>query len=207
MSDLLKYFPDLTVEQILRFEKMVPLYRDWNQRINVVPRKEIDSLYDKHILHSLAIAKVITFSPGSRILDVGTGGGFPGIPLAILFPTSQFVLIDPMRKRIKVVQTVADALGLKNVIVIRSKVQDMNEKFDFVVSRAVAAIPILVGLVKKNISQKPHNTIPNGLIYLKGGSFEDEIEDFKRTVEVKEITKFFSEPFFESKKVVYLPVN
>ena len=207
MSDILKYFPDLTSEQINSFERMITLYRNWNKKVNVVPPKEIDSLYDKHILHSLAIAKIISFSPGSRILDVGTGGGFPGIPLAILFPTSQFVLIDPMRKRIKVVQSVADELGLKNVTVIRAKVEDVNELFDFVVSRAVTAFPILVGLVRKNISRKPHNSLPNGIIYLKGGCFEDEIKDFRRNVVVSEITRFFTESSFHSKKVIYLPVN
>jgi len=167
----------------------------------------MDMLYEKHILHSLAIAKIIRFTPGSRILDVGTGGGFPGIPLAIFFPTSQFVLIDSIAKRIKVVQAIADELGLKNVTAIRSRVEDVNEEFDFVASRAVAAFPAFVGMVKKNISDKPKNALPNGIIYLKGGSFEDEIADFKNTAEIIEITNFFTEPYFETKKVVYLPVT
>jgi len=167
----------------------------------------MDSLYEKHILHSLAIAKMIRFSPGSRILDVGTGGGFPGIPLAIYFPTCQFVLIDSIGKRIKLVQAIAKELDLENVTAIRTKVEDVAEEFDFVASRAVTAFPAFVKLVKKNISRKTQNAIPNGIIYLKGGSVEEELADFKHTATVTEITSFFSEPYFQSKKVVYLPVN
>jgi 16S rRNA (guanine527-N7)-methyltransferase len=207
MQNILKYFPDLTSEQIDRFEKIVPLYRELNTITNVIPRTDVDSLFEKHILHSLAIAKIVRFSPGSRILDVGTGGGFPGIPLAIFFPDCQFVLIDPIAKRIKVVQAIADELELKNVTAIRSRVEDVREEFDFVASRAVTAFPHFVGLVKKNISDNPKNTIPNGIIYLKGGCFEDEITDFKYSAEVINITNFFSEPYFETKKVVYLPVS
>lgn len=207
MQEILKYFPDLTVEQILLFEKMGPLFTEWNEKINVISRKDIEFLYEKHILHSLAIAKIISFRPGSRILDVGTGGGFPGIPLAILFPDSQFVLVDSTGKKIKVVQAVAEELGLKNVTAIHTRVEDVKEEFDFVVSRAVTTFPFFVNLVKKNVSRKPQNSRPNGIIYLKGGDFQEEIADFKRTVEVTEIQKFFSEPFFETKKIVYLPVN
>lgn len=207
MLKILKYFPNLTPEQIVRFEKMDSIYRDWNEKINLISRKDIDSLYEKHILHSLAIAKIIDFRAGTRILDVGTGGGFPGIPLAVLFPTSQFVLIDSIGKKIKVVQAVTEELGLENVVAIHGRVEDVKEEFDFVISRAVTAFPTFVGLVKKNISRKPQNALPNGIIYLKGGDFQEEIKDFKRNIEVTEIANFFDEPFFETKKVVYLPVN
>lgn len=202
-----KYFPNLTQEQIFRFERMAPLYRDLNERINFISRKEIDSLYENYILHSLAIAEIINFSPGSKILDVGTGGGFPGIPLAVLFPTSQFVLIDSIRKRINVVQAVAEKLDLKNVTAINIKAEDFFEEFDFVASRAVTAFPAFVGLVGKNISSKQQNSRPNGIFYLKGGDFQEEIKDYQQNVEITEIPKFFTEPFFETKKVVYLPVS
>lgn len=207
MLKILKYFPNLTPEQIVRFEKMDPLYRDWNGKINLISRKDIDSLYEKHILHSLAIAKIIDFRAGTKILDVGTGGGFPGIPLAILFPSCHFVLIDSIGKKIKVVQAVSEELGLKNVTAIHGRVEDVKEEFDFVISRAVTTFPAFVGLVKKNISRKPQNALPNGIIYLKGGDIQEEIKDYKRNIEVTEIFNFFKEPFFETKKVVYLPVN
>ncbi len=207
MQNILKYFPNLTSEQITRFERMDSVYRDWNSKINVISRKDIDSLYEKHILHSLAIAKIVSFRTGSRILDVGTGGGFPGIPLAILFPESRFVLIDSTGKKIKVVQAVVEELDLKNVTAIHTRVEDVKEEFDFVVSRAVTAFPAFVGLVKKNISRKPQNSLPNGIIYLKGGDFQSEVKDYKRVAEIIEIAKFFIEPYFETKKIVYLPVN
>lgn len=186
---------------------MDSLYRDWNEKINLISRKDIDSLYEKHILHSLSIAKIIDFRTGTKILDVGTGGGFPGIPLAILFPTSQFVLIDSIGKKIKVVNAVVEDLELKNVTAINCRVEDVTEKFDFVISRAVTSFPLFVEMVKKNVSPKAQNALPNGIIYLKGGDIEDEIKKYKRNVEVTEIANFFNESFFETKKVVYLPVN
>ena len=207
MQIILKYFPNLSSEQVAHFERLYSFYRKWNAMIKVLPRKEIDSLYEDHVLHSLAIAKIVNFKPGSRILDVGTGGGFPGIPLAILFPDCQFCLIDSMKKRILVVQAAIETLKLKNVRAVHVKIEDIFDQYDFVVSRAVTAFPNLVGLVKKNISCRSWNLRPNGILYLKGGSFEEEIIDFKKKVEVNEITRFFSEPSFKSKNVVYLPVG
>ena len=207
MRIILRYFPDLTPEQIIRFEKIASIYSELNRRINVISRKEMESLYENHILHSLAIAKIISFNPGSKILDVGTGAGFPGIPLAILFPSCQFVLIDSIRKRIKIVQAVTEQLDIKNVRAIHTRVQDLNEEFDFVASRAVTSFPAFVCLVQKNISNKPQNSLPNGIIYLKGGDFQEEIKDFTQNITVSEIKKFFAEPFFKTQKVVYLPIN
>ena len=186
---------------------MGAIYRDWNEKINVISRNDIDYLYERHILHSLAIAKIIKFQPNSNILDVGTGGGFPGIPLAILFPESHFVLNDSIGKKIKVVQGVADELGLSNVTALNARVESIKEKFDFVISRAVTAFPQFVNMVKKNISPLQHNALPNGIIYLKGGEFNDEIKGFFGNIETFEISSYFNEPFFDTKKVIYLPVN
>lgn len=207
MQSILKYFPALNPEQIARFEKMGDLYRDWNEKINVISRNDIDFLYERHILHSLAIAKIIRFQPHSNILDVGTGGGFPGIPLAILFPETHFVLNDSIGKKIKVVQAVADELGLTNVTAINARVESIKEKFDFVISRAVTAFPQFVNMVRKNISPLQQNALPNGIIYLKGGDFNDEIKGFAGNIETFEISSYFKEPFFDTKKVIYLPVN
>jgi 16S rRNA (guanine527-N7)-methyltransferase len=206
MQIVLKYFPGLSRDQINSFEKLVSIYRKWNAIINIVSPKDIETLYENHVLHSLAIAKIINFNPGSRILDVGTGGGFPGIPLAILFPLCRFTLVDSMQRRILVVQGVIETLKLKNVTTLHSRIEDEHAKFDFVISRAIAAFPKLVDLVKKNISCQSLNVLPNGILYLKGGSFEEEIIDFKEDIEVTEIEKFFPEPCFRSKKVIYLPV-
>jgi 16S rRNA (guanine527-N7)-methyltransferase len=207
MEILKKYFHDLTPAQISQFERLGTLVTEWNEKINVISRKDIESLYEKHILHSLAIAKIISFRAGSKILDVGTGGGFPGIPLAILFPACHFVLIDSIGKKIKVVQDIAENLGLDNVTAIQTRVEEVKETFDFVVSRAVTSFPDFVAMVRKNISKTQKNSRPNGIIYLKGGDFQEEIKPFKQLAEVDEIKSFFEEPFFETKKIVYLPVN
>ncbi len=207
MQNIKTYFPELTEEQFSRFEKMGSLYHEWNQKINVISRKDIDELYERHILHSLAIAKVIQFRSGTKILDVGTGGGFPGIPLAVLFPETQFLLIDSIGKKIKVVEAVAQGLGLTNVTARQTRVEDIKDRYDFVISRAVTAFPDFVSLVRKNISPVSKNSIPNGILYLKGGDFADEIEPFRKAIELFDIPLFFSEPFFETKKVIYLPVR
>ena len=207
MQRILHYFPLLTPEQINSLEMLSPLYHEWNEKINVISRKDIDSIYEKHVLHALAIAKMISFRPGTKILDVGTGGGFPGIPLAILFPETQFTLIDSIGKKIAVVQAISESLSLKNITAIHTRVQDVKEEFDFVVSRAVTAFPDFVAMVRKNIARQPLNSRPNGIIYLKGGDFQEEIQKFKTSIEVTEISNFFNEPFFETKKVIYLPIN
>lgn len=200
-----KYFPDLTETQQARFAMLGELYTYWNAMINVVSRKDIDNLYEHHVLHSLALAKVIRFRPGTKILDVGTGGGFPGIPLAILFPDAQFVLEDSIGKKIKVATAVVEKLGLTNVEVLHRNVLEEKRHFDFIVSRAVMNTPDLVRLVKKNVDRKhQQNALPNGLLCLKGGELGDELKAFKHTSEVWNISSFFTEDFFETKKVVYV---
>ena len=207
MEILKKYFPDLSALQIIQFGELEGLYHEWNEKINVISRKDIDELYVRHILHSLSIAKIIRFQPGTTILDVGTGGGFPGIPLAILFPLCQFTLIDSIGKKILVVQEVADHLKLLNVNARKNRVQEIRIKNDFIISRAVTAFPEFVTMVRKNISPHSKNSLPNGIIYLKGGDFESEISPFKALAEVFDLSGIFSEPFFETKKVIYLPVR
>ena len=206
MDVLLKYFPELTNIQIQQFSKLNNLYGEWNKKINVISRKDIDSLYLKHVLHSLAIAKIISFVPGTRILDVGTGGGFPGIPLAILFPSSNFILIDSIGKKIKVVNGIVENLGLENVTSINSRAEELDEKFDFVVSRAVKAFPLFYSWVKKSIHSEHKNRIKNGILYLKGGDIEEEIKDFKGKIQIFRINKFFKDDFFSSKFIMYMPV-
>ncbi|WP_372754531.1 16S rRNA (guanine(527)-N(7))-methyltransferase RsmG [Labilibaculum sp.] len=198
------YFPNLTEEQNQKFSKLKDLYLFWNEQINVISRKDMDSLYEHHVLHSLAIAKVIQFTPGTKIMDVGTGGGFPGIPLAILFPECDFYLIDSIGKKIKVVNEVASALDLKNVKGEHIRVQQVKEKFDFIVSRAVTAFPKFVNMVFKNSKAKDQNSLPNGIIYLKGGDFEDEIASYGSRISLYECSDYFKEAFFETKKVVHL---
>ncbi len=202
---ILKYFPELTEEQQRQFEMLDALYRDWNAKINVISRKDIDQLYEHHVLHSLAIAKTIRFRPGTQILDFGTGGGFPGIPLAILFPDCQFKLIDGTGKKIRVAQEVSNAIGLKNCHPEHLRGEDEKGKYDFVVSRAVMPLPDLVKIVKKNISKTQQNALPNGIICLKGGDLQAETRPFHKIVETTDISTFFQEEWFKEKHVIYLP--
>ncbi|MFZ5429114.1 MAG: 16S rRNA (guanine(527)-N(7))-methyltransferase RsmG [Bacteroidota bacterium] len=201
-----KYFPGLDNNQYTAFDMLEPLYREWNEKINVVSRKDIGSLYEKHVLHSLAIARVIRFTPGSTILDVGTGGGFPGIPLAILFPSVKFMLVDSIGKKIRVVQAVAGSLGLNNVDAMQVRAETLTTRFDFVVSRAVTSLPEFMKWIRKNVSAENRNALPNGILYLKGGDLSDELKPFGKRPVVYDLSEFFSEEFFETKKLVYLPV-
>ncbi len=205
-SIIQKYFPHLTPEQQRQFEMLGPLYQEWNERINVISRRDIEQLYEHHVLHSLGIARYITFRSGTRILDVGTGGGFPGIPLAILFPESQFLLIDSIGKKIRVATAVATALGLTNVKLLQENARLERGKFDFVVSRAVMAAPELVQIVRKNVAREQHNALPNGLLCLKGGELTEELKPFHRKAQVWDLADEFEEEYFETKKVVYIPL-
>lgn len=199
-----EYFK-LTDSQAEQFAQLDILYRDWNSKINVISRKDIDNLYEHHVLHSLAIAKFLPFQPGTTILDVGTGGGFPGIPLAILFPECQFLLIDSIGKKIKVASEIAKALGLTNVVCKQERAEEEKQKFDFIVSRAVMPMPDLVKLVRKNISPTHRNAIPNGLIVLKGGDLKEELRPFKEA-EIIPCTQWFKGEWFDTKQVIYLPL-
>jgi 16S rRNA (guanine527-N7)-methyltransferase len=201
-----KYFPGLTDLQQQQFAQLDSLYREWNAKINVISRKDIDNLYEHHVLHSLAIAKVINFRPTTQILDFGTGGGFPGIPLAILFPECQFRLIDGTGKKIRVAQEVCQAIGLTNCQPVHLRGEDEKGKYDFVVSRAVMPLPDLVKIVRKNISKTQRNTLPNGIICLKGGELQAETQPFRNIVELTDISTFFSEEWFKEKHVIYLPI-
>ena len=205
MNIISDYFK-LTERQAEQFAQLDALYRDWNSKINVISRKDIDNLYEHHVLHSLAIAKLLPFQPNSSILDVGTGGGFPGIPLAILFPECQFMLIDSIGKKIKVASEVAQALGLTNIVCKQERAEEEKQKFDFVVSRAVMPLPDLVKLVRKNISSKQRNAVPNGLVVLKGGDLKDELAPFIKTAEVTPCSQWFKGEWFETKQVIYLPL-
>ena len=204
MEQLLRYFPQLTEQQQRQFAALDALYRDWNAKINVISRKDIDNLYPHHVLHSLGIAKVVTFRPGTHVMDIGTGGGFPGIPLAILFPEVQFHLLDSIGKKIKVAQSVADALELTNVRTSHKNVMEEKEKYDFVVSRAVMQMEDLVRLVRKNVHHEQRNSLPNGLICLKGGDIQQEMRPFKHCCDVWPLHTYFEEEFFETKKVAYV---
>lgn len=202
---ILRHFPDLTEEQCRQFDALDALYRDWNAKINVISRKDIDNLYPHHILHSLGIARIIKFRPGTRVLDLGTGGGFPGIPLAILFPETQFVLIDSIGKKVRVASTVAEAIGLKNCTCLHRNVIEEKGRYDFIVSRAVMPMPELVKLVRKNIHHEQRNSLPNGIITLKGGDIQAEMLPFKRQCEVWTLAQHFPEyEFYETKKVAYV---
>lgn len=206
MEIILKYFPHLTEEQHRQFTALYDLYLDWNAKINVISRKDIENLYEHHVLHSLAIAKVIDFKPGTTVMDLGTGGGFPGIPLAILFPETKFHLVDSIGKKVRVANEVADAIGLKNVTFRHARAQEEKQLFDFVVSRAVMPLSDLIEIIKKNISKKQINALPNGLICLKGGELQHETLPFKNKTVINNISDFFGEEFFETKKVVYVPL-
>jgi 16S rRNA (guanine527-N7)-methyltransferase len=202
----LKYFPNLTDLQIEQFQKLDFLYHDWNEKINVISRKDIDSLYTKHILHSLGIAKIMKFEPGTTVLDVGTGGGFPGIPLAILFPETRFYLIDVIAKKIKVVQGVVDALELKNVKAEQKRAELVKGDFDFIVSRAVTNMPDFVSWVNDKIKKQHKHTLKNGILYLKGGDLAEELKDFPNAT-LYDLAAIFDNEFFETKKVVHLPLK
>ena len=201
---LLKYFPDITAKQQQQFEQLPGLYNFWNNQINVISRKDIDQLYERHVLHSLGIAKVMRFLPGESVLDVGTGGGFPGIPLAILFPETQFFLVDSIGKKIKVVNEVASALGLQNLKVEHLRAEQVNEKFDFVVSRAVTRLKEFYPWVKGKFSKQSKNTLASGILYLKGGDLQEEIAESGLTVQQFHLKDYFDEEFFETKQVIYV---
>lgn len=204
MEQILNYFPQLTPEQTAQFAALNDLYHDWNAKINVISRKDIDNLYEHHVLHSLGIAKVINFKPDTSIMDLGTGGGFPGIPLAILFPDCHFHLVDSIGKKVKVCTEVANAIGLKNVTFRHCRAEEEKATFDFVVSRAVMPLNDLIKIIRKNIKKEQHNALPNGLICLKGGELDKEIMPVKHKAFITPLSDFFNEEFFETKKVVYV---
>ena len=199
-----KYFPDLSPIQIENFSRLEELYTTWNNQINVISRKDTENFYERHVLHSLGIAKIIQFKDGSEILDIGTGGGFPGIPLAILFPECQFTLVDSIGKKIKVVNEIANELGLKNVIGIHERAENIKQKFDFIVSRAVTAMPIFLTWIDNKFKKENKNNLPNGVLYLKGGDLIEEMTPVKKYYKFHDLNKIFKEDFFETKKVVYL---
>lgn len=207
MDIILKYFPNLTETQKQQFAALYDLYTDWNSKINVISRKDITNLYEHHVLHSLGIAKIIQFRPGTEIMDLGTGGGFPGIPLAILFPDTHFHLVDSIGKKVKVATEIAQAIGLKNVTTRHCRAEEEKQQFDFVVSRAVMPLTDLLKIIRKNIRKEQHNALPNGLICLKGGELDREVMPVKRQTLIYDLKDYFEEEFFETKKVVYVTIN
>lgn len=206
MEIIKKYFPKLTEEQVQKFQTLDALYRDWNSKINVISRKDIDNLYERHVLHSLGIAEVIRFKPGTRIMDFGTGGGFPGIPLAIMFPDCHFHLVDSTKKKILVCQEISQSLGLQNVNTEWARVEEVKEKFDFVVSRAVMPLSDIIKIARKNISTHSSNALPNGFICLKGGELEHEIAPFRKKAITTPLSDYFEEEYFKAKLIVYVNV-
>lgn len=206
MDLILKYFPNLTETQIKQFEALESLYNDWNTKINVISRKDIDELYIRHVLHSLGIAKVVRFTDGSSILDVGTGGGFPGVPLAILFPNCQFHLVDSINKKLKVINAICDTIELTNVKTTHSRVEAIDGTYDFIVSRAVTAMPEFTKWIKGKIAKKQQNELKNGILYLKGGDLTEELKNYT-AVKAYLLSDYFEEAFFDTKKVIYLPLK
>ncbi len=202
-----KYFPQLTEEQNRQYDQLEELYNDWNAKINVISRKDIDNLYERHVLHSLGIAEVIRFKPGTLIMDLGCGGGFPGIPLAIMFPECRFHLVDSIGKKVKVAQAVAESIGLTNVEFSHSRAEDIKDKYDFVVTRAVMPLVDLIKVSRKNISKEQHNGLPNGIIALKGGELEREMASMRKICATWELSDYFTEEYFQTKKVVHVTVK
>ncbi len=206
MDILLKYFPNLSEEQRIQFSKLEDLYTEWNAKINVISRKDIELLYERHILHSLGIAKIMKFEPGTSVIDVGTGGGFPGVPLAILFPDTQFYLIDVIAKKIRVVNEVVKGLGLENVKAEQRRAGTFDDRFDFIISRAVTNMPDFVKWIRKNTKKKNEHQLQNGILYLKGGDLTEELSSFPKAIQ-HNLSDYFEETFFETKKVVYMPLK
>lgn len=203
---IFKYFPDLSENQKKQFNALFPLYREWNDKINVISRKDIENLYINHVLHSLGIAKVIAFKPGASILDVGTGGGFPGIPLAILFPDAKFHLVDSIGKKITVVKNVAEGAGIKNIVAEQIRAEQIKGEYDFIVSRAVTRLKEFYGWIHQKVKKKSAHEIDNGILYLKGGDLDEELREVKRPYRMIDLTEFFAEEFFQTKKVIHVPI-
>jgi len=206
MQIISKYFPDLTENQKEQMNRLYPLYKEWNEKINVISRKDFDLLYERHVLHSLAIAKIITFKPGTKILDVGTGGGFPGIPLAIMFPECKFHLVDSIGKKITVVQNVAEGLGLKNISAEQIRAEQIKDKYDFIISRAVTQFPVFYNWIRNKVLNNSFNDLKNGILYLKGGDLDEELKKFRTLIKSYDLKNYYEEDFFETKKVIYLPL-